>query len=70
MTGVEYSRGDRVRFQPPGFNRDEREGEIFLVRPNPDFGVTYYVAEDDGHRYQLGPGAIIGRADSDEGVSA
>ena len=49
----------KVRFRPPGIDRDEHVGTIFETHISEVFGVTYYVEDEDGRKYQLAPGSIL-----------
>lgn len=49
----------RVRFSPPGFNREEKVGSIFQITRDDYHGTTYFVEDTEGTKYQLGPGAIL-----------
>lgn len=48
----------RIRFRPPGLNRSEHVGTIFETHIS-EFGVTYYVEDEAGRKYQLAPGSIL-----------
>lgn len=48
-----------IRFKAPGFTRGEKVGTIFETYIDDYHGVTYYVEDTDGTKYQIGPGAIL-----------
>jgi hypothetical protein len=49
----------RVRFRPPGIDREERVGTIFGVTIDSLHGTTYYIEDESGGKYQLAPGSVL-----------
>ena len=49
---------NRVRFTPPGTDRESRQGDVFHVSYDNFDGLTYYVEDDEGTKYQLGSESI------------
>lgn len=56
----------KVRFRPPGINRSEKVGEIFEMVIDDYHGVTYYVEDGDGGKYQLAPDSILAPEETDD----
>ena len=48
-----------VRFRPPGLGDESRRGTVFNVEYSEYDGLTYYVEDSDGTKYQLESGAIL-----------